>query len=98
MVGFPSLPFLVVIRITPFADLAPNTAAELASFKMSIVLISFGLISSIAPVKITPSNTMSGLELAVKVPRPLTNNLELEPLVVASKPTSSPGALPRNIS
>ena len=49
MIGFPDFPFLVLIKITPFADLAPNTAAELASFKISIVAISFGLISSKPP-------------------------------------------------
>ncbi len=43
--GFPDFPFLVVNKITPLADLAPNTAAELASFKISIVAISLGLIS-----------------------------------------------------
>ena len=39
------VPFLVVISITPLAALAPNTAAELASFNTSMVAISLGLIS-----------------------------------------------------
>ena len=47
--GLPTLPFLVVINITPLADRAPNTAAELASFKISMVAMSFGFTSSKPP-------------------------------------------------
>src|ERR1043165_6876565 len=50
MVGLGFEPLFVIIIITPVAALAPNTAAELASFNTSIVAISFGLISLKAPV------------------------------------------------
>src|SRR5688572_19540449 len=46
IVGFALVPFFVVIKMTPLAALAPNTAAELASFNTSILLISFGFISA----------------------------------------------------
>src|SRR5688500_14899236 len=49
MVGFGFVPFLVVISTTPAADLAPNTAAELASFSTSMVAISLGLMSLSCP-------------------------------------------------
>ena len=85
-VFLPSLPFFVVIRMTPFAALAPYMAEAAASFKTSIDSISFGLISTSGLVGSfvgsetlfettgNPSTTYSGWLLAEieLVPRILT--------------------------
>ncbi|MNR63583.1 hypothetical protein D3C85_1859370 [compost metagenome] len=41
---FPDVPFLVVIKTTPFAPLEPYMAVASASFKISILSILSGLI------------------------------------------------------
>src|SRR5690606_37188589 len=50
MTGFPDFPFFVVITMTPLAALAPKTAVELASFRMSIASLSTGLMSDNSPL------------------------------------------------
>ena len=51
--GFPSLPRLVVIKITPFAPRIPNTAVAEASFNTVTLSISFGSMSVM--LRSTPS-------------------------------------------
>ena len=58
--SLPDLPFLVVIKITPFAALDPYSEVEAASFNTFTEAISFGLMEAIFPLKITPSTTYNG--------------------------------------
>ena len=74
----PVVPLLVVIRITPFAPLAPYMAVAEASFKTSIVSMSSGLMkfngldSEPVPAKPTgnPSITKSGPVPCRRLPCP----------------------------
>ena len=53
--SLPSLPFLVVIRITPFAALLPYNAAADGPLNTEILSISSGLKSAIPSVPAFPS-------------------------------------------
>ena len=69
--AFPSLPLLVVTRITPLAPLTPKTAVAEASFNTVMLSTSFGSISlkSLS----TPSTCIKGEESAhVALPRTRT--------------------------
>ena len=57
--SFPSLPFLVVIRITPFAALLPYNAAADGPLSTEILSISSGLKSAMPSVVALPSPNTS---------------------------------------
>ena len=95
--GLSDFPFFVVIMITPFADLAPKTAAEEASFKTSTCSISWGLISDSSPKNITLSTTIKGSLFADNERWPRTCK-EPPPFAEELTPTFSPGTPVRKIS
>ena len=80
----PVLPFLVVIKTTPFAALDPYIAVAEASFKILIASISAGFIAfnglldppTPPESKGIPSTTYKGLEFKFKEPIPLIRTLE----------------------
>ena len=74
------MPFLVEIKITPFPPLAPKIAAEDASFRTSKDSMSF--ISRLPKKSLSttiPSTTISGEELLVIDPVPLTRIVGSDP-------------------
>jgi hypothetical protein len=78
----PSLPFLVEIRMTPLPPRAPKMAAEEASFRTSKDSMSF--ISRLPKKSLSttiPSTTMSGDELLVIDPVPLTRMVGIRALL-----------------
>ena len=88
-----AFPFLVVITITPFAALVPQSAAAEAPFKTCTLAISSGLISFrrlcwvvppldsplLSPEMGTPSNIINGSNPLVMVLCPLINIWEAAP-------------------
>ena len=65
-----SLPFLVVIKITPLPALEPYKEVDAASFNIVIDSISAGLISPMLPLYIVPSTTYKGALDALTEPNP----------------------------
>ncbi len=104
----PSLPDLVVTRITPLAARDPYTAAAAASFNIVMLSISFGLImamgllvftrSASSPlIMATPSTTYNGLLPALIELVPRIRMLVLEPGCPELWVICTPAILPDNI-
>src|SRR5258705_8264240 len=105
-----ALPDLVVIRITPFAALAPYNAAAVFPFNTDIFSISSGLMmerpspASFPPHKPAlprlllsigiPLITYSGWSLPPKEEPPRINTLDEAPAPVAGTETLTPATLP----
>ena len=95
-VAFPFLPFLVVIKTTPFAPRAPYNALAAASFNTVIDSTSCWLIILRSPSKGTPSTTIKGLLDALIEPRPRTRILVPLPGCPDSVEICTPATAPSN--
>src|SRR5690606_17738160 len=92
-IGFPILPFFVVIMITPFAPREPYIAVAEASFRISIDSTSSGA-GGVLPGK--PSTTYRGSELALMEVPPRTRTRGARPGSPLILDTDTPGARPCN--